>query len=482
MRSVRKPLPSDGLRRPLGLSRRDFLETAAWIAGGSLVLTDPAFPESLFAPPFGLSLADPKSGQRIAATPTYLYRPYRSRPAKSPDAVSWVQIDLGAVRRIDSVKLYPANQRLTLDGNDHYAGEGFPVRFKIEASEAASFSRPKTIADQTGADFENPKDGILSFPAIGLRARYVRLTVNKLDEPQCQDDVSLAPEARTKCSPLGKFSFAVSKIAVLSAGKDIAVGQPATADEVYGNPGDLAQLTRQERFDTEYVHRDRPDNLTDPGKWARVPYAAQAPLSGVTLQGGLFETVMRNNIRYLLDSYTLDDLLLQFRQRAGKPIPPSTRRPDQFWEEDLAGSNAGRFLMGAGNTLRWIDDPELRNRLNALVEGIAECREPNGWVMAFPEDTMFFSERGAYTRAWLTHGLIEAGYAGNTKAFALLRGNYDWFNQCQYLPDLLRGAVQGGQGMIANTRMYFTPVGKPSDIQVIQRYFLEDESGGAGPI
>ena len=66
------------------------------------------------------------------------------------------------------------------------------------------------------------------------------------------------------------------------------------------------------------------------------------------------------------------------------------------------------------------------------------------------------------------------GLRGQSKAFELLRGYYDWFNQCSYLPHLLRFAVQGGQGMIANTRMYFTPVGKPADIQVIQRYFQEN--------
>ena len=94
--------------------------------------------------------------------------------------------------------------------------------------------------------------------------------------------------------------------------------------------------------------------------------------------------------------------------------------------------------------------------------------------MAFPEDSVFYSERGAYTRAWLTHGMIEAGYAGHAEAFELLRANYDRFNQAKFLPELLRGAVQGGQGMIANTRMYFTPKGKPADIQLIQRYFLEE--------
>jgi len=89
-------------------------------------------------------------------------------------------------------------------------------------------------------------------------------------------------------------------------------------------------------------------------------------------------------------------------------IPEHPTADVQFWEEDLAGSNAGRFLMAAGNTLRWVKHPELRQRLDAVVAGIAECRQANGYVMAYPENTIFYSERGAYTRAWLTHGLIEA--------------------------------------------------------------------------
>jgi DUF1680 family protein len=75
-----------------------------------------------------------------------------------------------------------------------------------------------------------------------------------------------------------------------------------------------------------------------------------------------------------------------------------------FWEEDLAGSNAGHYLMGADNTIRWIDDPELRRRLNVVIDGIEECHLPNGYIMAYPEESIFYSERGGYTRAWLTHG------------------------------------------------------------------------------
>jgi len=56
----------------------------------------------------------------------------------------------------------------------------------------------------------------------------------------------------------------------------------------------------------------------------------------------------------------------------------------------LPGSNAGRFLMGAGNTLRWTEHPELRTRMNAVVDGIAECQRPDGYLMAYPEETIFF--------------------------------------------------------------------------------------------
>lgn len=455
-----------------GLSRRNFLQGSAFLAGGILFLKDAVLPQELWALPSAASI---RTGHRIAATPTYSYRPYRSKRANSANATSWVQIDLGTALPLDAVMLYPANQRTKMGEDAYYTGEGFPVRFKIEAAAEPEFERPKLIADYSSTDFENPKDTILNIPADRVRARYVRMTVSKLAEPECRKGTSGAPEAITECSSAGEYFFAISRIGVLSEGHDVAVGQQISADSVYGNPDDLKQLTRPERVETEFVHHDRPENVTDAARWERVTYAAQAPVSGIVLHGGVFEMTMRQNIRYLLDSFTLDDLLLQFRERAGKPIPASNRKPDKFWEEDLAGSNAGRFLMGAGNTLRWIDDPELRTRFKGVMDGIYECRQPDGYVMAYPEDTIFYSERGAYTRAWLTHGLIEAGYAGDTRAFDLLRGNYDWFNQCKYLPDLLRGAVQGGQGMIANTRMYFTPVGKPADMQVIQRYFLEDK-------
>jgi DUF1680 family protein len=254
----------------------------------------------------------------------------------------------------------------------------------------------------------------------------------------------------------------------------VAAGSTLTADPEHGNPELLKQLIRPPRQDGETIKFDHPNLVTDPSTWKRVPFKVQAPRSGITLDGGIFQAALQHNAQYLLNSYTTEDLLRQFYERSGKVSGFKPVGSQVFWEEDLAGSNAGRFLMGAGNTVRWLEDAELRKRLNAVVDGIEECRKANGYIMAYQEDTIFYSERAAYTRAWLTHGLLEAAYAGNLKALPLLRGYYDWFNEQSFLPEMLRGAIQGGQGMIANTRVALSPVGKPADGQVIQRYYQEN--------
>lgn len=428
----------------MSVSRRKFLEgtTGAFILASAAPSLAASLRGALVDAP---SQAGDFTGERVAHTPATWYRPYRSKISTAADTPTWIQIDLRAIMPIDSVKLLPTH-------------DGFPVRFKIEASDDVTFASAHLIADRSGADYPNPFDQVVSFKAANAHGRYVRLTV-------------------TRIPPLwkaGTFGLALRKIEVIYRGTDIAERCPVTVDDNFGNAADIEQITRSPRPMGEYVVTDHPENVTPVSTWNRAPYKLRAPLAGVTLHGGIFQTALENNISYLLESYSVDDLLSDFRLRAGKPNPSPLKDSTSFWIKDLPGSNAGRFLMGAGNTLRWVDHPDLRRRLNAVVDGIEDCRQANGYIMAYPEDTVFVSERGGYTRAWLTHGLIEAGYAGNAKAFDLLRGNYDWFNSCPYLPELLRRADQGVQGMIANTRLYFTPVGKPADIQVIQRYFQEN--------
>jgi DUF1680 family protein len=439
----------------MSITRRKFLGKAASASAGITALQ--VFgPASVLSAVQGNPADSHARDERMAFTPATAYRPYVSKSANTADAMTWVQVDLRARKPIEMVKLYPAVALGQETGYGTGHNEGFPVRFKIEASDDAEFKGAQLIADYTGADCSNPGDWITRYPAHGVEGRYMRLTVTRLRARK--------PDV---------FDFSISKIDVLSGGKDVAQGCPVTADTAYGNSG-LAVLTRPARPMGEGIITDHLENVIPARDWKSAAYKASTPLKGVRLEDGLFKTAVENNIGYLLNSFTVYEMLRQFRERAGKPNPPGLRKPDKFWEEDLAGSCAGRFLMGAANTLRWVDHPELRRRMDELVEGIADCRQPNGYIMAYPEGSIFHSERAAYTRSWVTHGLIEAGYTGNPKAFGLLRGYYDWYDRCPYLPKLLRGAAQGVQGMIANTRMYFTPSGKPEDLQVVQRYFQEN--------
>jgi DUF1680 family protein len=422
---------------------------------------------------------------------------YQSKPADSDAVVKWVQVDLGRSQKIDRIKVFPA---LRFGFSAYY----FPRRFRIEASTDPKFHTALSIIDHTGADYPPPGDRVLNFSAGGATGRYVRFTATLLSDRR----------------------LALSKLEVWFNGHDVAQGCPVTdvdAVEIFDAaaggyitpsplahghgsdqaeyeklraiypampaypqhwpdgkyaatwpiPGIVMPLTRHPRPGGEGVVTDTPGNVIPSNLWRPVAFQAMAPLRGVKLGEGLFRKVMTNNIAYLLDSFGVAVMLRPFRTRAGKTNPPGTP-PLCPWDAGLPGSNAGRFLMGAGNTLRWIEHPELRQRLNAVVAGIAECQRPDGYAMGYREDTIFEGEHGAYTRSWVTHGLVDAGYAGNPAAFKVLRRFYDWFDRCPYLPELLRRAGQGVQGMIANTRTYFTPIGKPEDIQVIQRYFQEN--------
>ena len=455
----------------MSVTRRKFLRDTTY-AGAGFAVVGVMKPAILGAQRTEKDMSQYMTGSRMAATPATSYCAYRSKVATTPDVTTWVQVDLKQNMPISAIQLFPASERMYPNRDQYYGGEAFPLRFRLEASNDANFAKAATIADFTQSDFPDLKDNITQYEANGVNGRYVRLTATKLRPVKA---------VATESTPLGKqpqdspdFTLMVAKMAVLSGDRDAAIGCKVTADPTYGNPVLTGQLTRSPRQDGEGIRFDNPHSVTDPTTWKPAKYKAEAPRTGVTLDGGVFQGAMQNNIEYLLSSYTTDDLLRQFYERTGKIKNFKPTGSQIFWEEDLAGSNAGRFLMGAGNTVRWIDDPELRRRLNVVVDGIDECKQSNGYIMAYPEDTIFFAERAAYTRAWLTHGLLEAAYSGNPKALPMLREYYDWFNQQAFLPYMLRGAIQGGQGMVANTRVCNSPVGKPADAQVIQRYYQED--------
>ena len=148
----------------MGLTRRRFLETsvgagpgmaAARIMKTGAAVATPA--DAGAALPADERVIPAPQGEWMANTPASAYRAYRSKPAKTADATTWVQVDLGESRPIDFVKVYPANEKGYPGRDEYYAGEGFPVRFKIESSSDPDFHNPALIVDHTDADYPNPK-------------------------------------------------------------------------------------------------------------------------------------------------------------------------------------------------------------------------------------------------------------------------------------------------------------------------------------
>lgn len=415
---------------------------------------------------------------QMAFTAASWYLPYQSKLSSTPNATSWVQIDLGPdAPPVDHVEIYPIVLPHFWPATMPFVSYAFPTRYKVEVDISSSFENATTIVDRTGADQANPRDTILTIPVDQNQtngSRYLRFTATQLG-----------------ATPDGNYQLGLNKIGVLSAGRDIAQGMAVTADSLLGNDGimtldfsyyngdlpisNISSLTRPPRPMGEGIVIDNFSNVIGAKEWNPPELFASTPLFGVQLGDGVIKTAMMNNIGYLLNDSmgSLDKLVHDFLSRAGKPTPANLSFPTGYWAQ-YQGSNAGRFLMGASNTLRWLENSDLRDRMEAVVSTIAECADSDGYIMGYPKDQMFLGEHAAYTRSWVTHGLIDSGLTGVEEAFSILRSYYDWYAKYPLLSKLGRGVSQGIQGMVANTLVARSKIGVPKDAQIVQQYFQEN--------
>jgi len=104
---------------------------------------------------------------------------YHSQIAAKPDTLKWVQVDLGKPIEIARVTLIGTSDNFDNIGD----GFGFPVRYKIEASNNAKFAEKIVmIADRTAFDQRNPGINPQHFKTNESKYRYIRLTATKLVE------------------------------------------------------------------------------------------------------------------------------------------------------------------------------------------------------------------------------------------------------------------------------------------------------------
>ncbi|AMV28311.1 Planctomycete cytochrome C [Gemmata sp. SH-PL17] len=139
----------------------------------------------------GAELAELEKQLREATKPTSALKPpefgYHSQLASKRDDAKWVQVDLGENIKLDRIVLKPCHD----DFNNIGAGFGFPVRFKIELSDDATFKNDVVVlADETTKDY--PPSGMAAYTAKagGNVGRYVRVTATVL-APR-QNDYMLA--------------------------------------------------------------------------------------------------------------------------------------------------------------------------------------------------------------------------------------------------------------------------------------------------
>ncbi|MBA4190625.1 MAG: hypothetical protein C0467_21780 [Planctomycetaceae bacterium] len=142
----------------------------------------------------GPELASLEQMIAVATKPASVTKPaehgYHSNLTAKQDEVKWVQVDLGESVKLDRVVLRPCHD----DFNDIGAGFGFPLRFKIELSDDATFKSSIVLVDETATDY--PKPGSAAYTAITAKGepkagRYVRITATKL-APRLVNDFMLA--------------------------------------------------------------------------------------------------------------------------------------------------------------------------------------------------------------------------------------------------------------------------------------------------
>jgi hypothetical protein len=134
---------------------------------------------------------------------------YHSALSPAQDALKWVQVDLGHSAVLDKVVLRPCYD----DFNGIGAGFGFPLRYRVEASDDPNFRENVfRISSREEKDQLSPGTHPVTIPANGATARYLRVTATKL-----------APRK-------GDYMLALAEVQVLDAtGKNVAAGAAVTA-------------------------------------------------------------------------------------------------------------------------------------------------------------------------------------------------------------------------------------------------------------
>ena len=155
-------------------------------------------------------------GKELAAVPVLNSVPTReaagfhSSIVASANSTSWLQVDLGDERSIDTIALVPAYAAV---GEYPGQGYGFPPRFRVELANDEAFTLPRIVADFTREDFPNPGVQPVVIQVANERARFVRVTATKRWQ---RGDTAL---------------LALGELMVMSGDRNLAIGRPVRVSD-----------------------------------------------------------------------------------------------------------------------------------------------------------------------------------------------------------------------------------------------------------
>jgi uncharacterized protein len=166
----------------------------------------------------------------------------------------------------------------------------------------------------------------------------------------------------------------------------------------------------------------------------------------VRLLEGPFQHAMELDAKYLL-SLEPDRLLSPYRREAG--LKPKAEVYGGWESRGVAGHSLGHYLSASARMYQDTNDIRFRDRVNAIVDDLAECQKANGngFLGGMPDGKKLFAEvaRGDirsqgfdlnggwvpwYTLHKLFAGLIDVyRYTGNAKALEVASRLGDWADE-----------------------------------------------------
>ena len=214
------------------------------------------------------------------------------------------------------------------------------------------------------------------------------------------------------------------------------------------------------------------------------------PLSAVRLQAGPFKAAMDLAGAYLLD-LDPDRLLSRFREYAG--LEPKAEIYGGWEAQSLSGHSLGHYLSGCSLMYGSSGDPRYLDRVNYIVEELAECQKANGngFASGMPNglgvfadlatktlDTSGFNFNGVWVPWYNLHktyaGLIDAYLCCQSeKAKAVLIDLADW--ACRTLSPLSKEQFQTmlaceHGGMNESLATLYELTGKEEYLALAQRF------------